>query len=459
MKQFVGRANELRILEYEFARPSSFILITGRRRIGKTALIGQFIRDKHAIYYFAGRQTSAMMLREFSECVAKTTGEEGTYFDSWRSAFSHIGGTGEKTVLAIDEFQNMLYAEPTITDTLQDLWDRTLSKRNIMLILCGSHMSVMSALANDYESPLYGRFTKKMVLKALRFNDICGSDFTDSVKRYSVHGGIPAYLDALGEGDLRDCVRTNVMYPGSILYSDPSRLLLDEVREPALYSSILKAVATGHHKLGDIASSVERPATSLTRPLTRLTEVGILRRDIPVTEPHPEMSRRGQYVFSDYSMKFFFGFVAPYSSWLELDEYDGAMAHYDAHFVDEHAAFVFEEVCRRSVAEMTDAIGFIPMRTGRYWGHKDIEIDVLAVNPEKKKAFAAECKFRRNKPVGLHELNSLVGKCENIPELEKYEMKYGLFSVSGFEENLRSTDTVLVDKGKVLNERTTGHMP
>lgn len=452
---FLGRESELAVLEREYINDSSFVLLTGRRRIGKTRLIREFIKNKDSLYFFAGRENDHMMLKSFSDTVSRYLGIS-VEFTTWAGAFESLVNTGRKVVVAIDEFQNMVYSDVSIISSLQHIWDSILFDSRIMLIVCGSHVSVMNGLADDYEGPLYGRFTRHMTLGPLPFDAVRGDDYVESVRSYAIHGGVPKYMESLGDGDLEESMLNNILDSSSMLFDDPLVSMSDEVRDPAGYMSILMAISCGNHRITDISSALKVPVTSLARPLDNLISMRLVRRDIPVTEQEGR-SRRGLYVFADNFTAFWFSFVNPFMSALQIGEKDGAMEYWRAHFSEHHASFVFEEICRRSAYRMADVLGFTPIKVGRYWD-KNVEADVVALDTDGKKAFVAECKFRSSKPVGMHELSALETKCKDIKALKDYEIVFGLFSVTGFEDSLYETDTILIDKGKIVNNSGTGRV-
>lgn len=443
---FIGRKNELEVLEDEYSKKNSFILMTGRRRVGKTRLLKEFMRGKDALYFYCNKVNTRAMLDDLSTSISDYSGRMFGEFRNWKDAFSAFSECkGGKKLLVMDEFQNMIYADKDAVAYLQDIWDNILSQKDIMLILCGSHISVMDSLAKDYRSPLYGRFTRHMRITQLQFEDIRDDDFIGSLERYAIHGGVPRYMELLREGDLETAVKKDVMSPSAMMFDDILYILNDELRDPAGYLSIMRSIARGNHKLSDIASNLQIPATSLTRPLERLMEMGFVRRDVPITED-PERSRNSLYVFDDNYSAFFFEFVNPFRSSLEMMDSQGAIEYWEKHFSEHLVAFVFEEVCRKSVYRMSDDIGFVPRRVGRYWD-RNCEIDVMALDTDSKKAFVAECKYRVRAPMDGSDLNHLITKTESIKELHGYEITYGLFSVSGFSDSLYDQDVILIDKG------------
>lgn len=448
---FIGRTRELEILEDEYSNPQSFVLMTGRRRVGKTRLIKEFIRNKDALYFYCNKVNTRSILDELSASIAQYSDRTYGEFRDWKEAFSAFAHCKDgKKLLVIDEFQNMIYADKDIIAYMQDILDNTLSGEEVMVILCGSHISIMDNLAKDYKSPLYGRFTRHMRISQLPFHVLKDDDYIGSLERYAVHGGVPKYMELLRDGDLENAIRKDVMSPSAMMFDDIMFILNDELREPASYMSIMKSIAHGNHKISDIASNLQIPVTSLVKPLDRLMEMGFIRRDVPINED-PERSRNGLYVFDDNYSAFYFEFVGPFRSSLELDDTDGAMEYWKKHFSEHLVAFVFEEECRRSVYRMSKDIGFIPRKVGRYWD-KHCEIDVVALDTDSKKAFVAECKYHRKEPMGPSDLNRLMAKAESVKELHGYDIGYGLFSVSGFTDPLFDRDVLLVNKGVVVND-------
>ena len=445
---FIGRRSEMETLEREFARGSSFVLITGRRRVGKTRLIGEFIAGKDAIYYLATQQTERLAMSDFSALLSRRIGRTYGEFRDWRDALSAFAESGMR-ILVLDEFQ-YLCRDPAFASLLQESWDAVLSKKDIMLIVCGSHMTTMESLG-DRDSPLYGRFTRRMVVQPLPFRDVSeGRDFRQAVEEYSVLGGVPRYMELFDDVPLRENVLRNVMDPTSPMHRDPEVLLGGEVANPVSYMSIMKAVAAGNRRISDISSAVEVPSTTINAYLQKLIDIRMLRRDVPVTDNDPSRSRNGLYSIEDLYTSFWFRFVYPYASDLEMGHPEWAMSEFDSHFIERHVSFVFERICRESVWDLAKEIGFRPVRVGGYWDRIS-EIDVMAIDPDGKRAFAAECKYRSNRPVDYHVLNELRAKCASVKKLEGYEIIYGLFSVSGFDDRLMGEPGILlVDCGKVV---------
>ena len=446
---FIGRREELEILENEYARGSSFTVVYGRRRVGKTTLVHRFVQDRDALYFLATEESVRANLDRFSSMVSGRLGFEGMRFNGWYEAFDAATRNG-KIVIVIDEFPYLALSDASIPSQFQNIWDSLLKDRNVMLILCGSFKGMMERYVLNRSSPLYGRRTAALKVRPLEYAVIRDAfpekDSRQLVMEYAVHGGVPRYMELLDRPDLRSSISSYIANRNGVLYEEPLFLLNGEVRNPISYVTIMNCIAKGNVQVKDIAGRVEVPSNTVMPYIDSLVEMGFLERSVPPTEPNPERSRKGVYGFADLFTGFWFRFVYPYRAEIESGHSDEAMRCFDEHFIDAYASFVFEKVCRQLTWEMKDAIGIRFTRVGQT-GNPD-QIDVVAVDPERKEAFAAECKFV-GRPVALNVLNDLREKCSRCRELKGYTLKLGVFSVSGFDANLREeakrSDVLLID--------------
>ena len=164
---FIGRKSELGRLKKEYSRDSSFVVVYGRRRVGKTTLIKEFISDKKALYFLAGEETDRQNLDRFTDKLKDFTGHavlEGARYEHWRNAFKAFAETypDEKKVLIIDVFQYLVSGNPAFPSIFQQVWDEILADKNVMVILCGSLISMMTSQVLSHSSPLYGRRTAQI---------------------------------------------------------------------------------------------------------------------------------------------------------------------------------------------------------------------------------------------------------------------------------------------------------
>ncbi len=445
---FIGRHRELADLQSQYESNHAFVVVYGRRRIGKTALIQEFIKNKNALYFLATEESEAQSLARFSKSLgafANNSALADMRFGDWLKAFSFFAEMRpeQKKVLVIDEFQYLVNTNSAFTSVFQKAWDEILSKRDIMVVICGSYINMMTQQVLSEKSPLYGRRTAQIRLAPLDFKDIReyyrGKSFSDVVELYAVTGGVPKYLELFDNGrPLMRNVTDIVLNKNGFLYEEPAFLLNKEVREPVGYFSIMQAVAQEKHKTTEIAAALEIPTNRLSPYLDTLQGLFLLDKKVPATEKYPEKSRKGLYFIRDVFMRFWFKFVFPYKGELEFGNVDFVLEKLNKNFIDNHVAFVFEEICRQYFIDLcrNKKIDFVPSRVGAWWD-KNSEIDLVAVDESHKRIFAAECKFyNQGKPVDAGVYGRLKEKCA-APDFKNHELMYGLFSKSGFDEQLR----------------------
>ena len=451
--KFIGRQIELAKLNSEYNRDSSFVVIYGRRRVGKTTLIKEFLKKKTAFYFLATEELESQSMKRLAGVVARTTQNsllQKATFTDWLDLFQIIADykPEEKKVLVIDEFPYLVKTNPAFPSVLQNAWDEMLKDSNVMLILSGSLIGMMQKHALSYDSPLYGRRTAQMRLAPLPFTDIYAVQdlpFDKAVEQYAVTGGVPKYLEFFEDNrDLEEQLKDTVLSKSGFLYEEPYFLLKSESMTAVNYFSIIKAIADGNHKLGKIAGALGQETSALTPYLSTLADLGFIEKRTPITEKNPEKSRKGLYFISDYFIRFWFHYVYPYKGELELDNMQIVLDEIEKDFIEKFAAFAYEDICRDIFANLcrSEAISFVPSRIGSYWQNDfdgDTEIDVMAVDHQNKRIFTGECKYHI-KPVDAPVYFALKEKVANAGEIRKvfpgYDVIYGVFSKSGFTQRM-----------------------
>lgn len=446
MERFVDRGLEIRTLEKEYAKKeASLVIVYGRRRVGKTALLSEFIKGKNGMYFLATQEAEAINRNAFREKTAEFTGNEflaEASVDRWETIFKAFASRAwdEKPVLIIDEFQYLGKANPAFPSVFQKIWDEILMKCSIMVVLCGSLVSMMVSQTLSYNSPLYGRRTAQIRLGQIPFRYY--GDFFDGlsrkeqIERYAVTGGVPKYIRSFaGCEDIFTGITENILDRTGYLYEEPHFLLQQEVAEVGSYFSILRAIAFGRTKLSDIASFMETKATDLTRNLKTLIELDLVQREVPVTEENPEKSKKGLYRIKDYYIRFWFTMIYPNQGDIEQGNITFVIDKIKKSFVRSHAAFVYEDVCREELATRED----IPChfsKIGRYWD-KNTEIDIVALNEEESVILFGECKYWSG-CVDVDTFYQLQEKARQVPwHKDKRREIYCLFSMGGFSPRLR----------------------
>ena len=471
--EFIGRRKELEVLEQEYQRPGGFVVLYGRRRVGKTTLIKEFIKGKTAIYFLATEEVESQSMKRLAGVISRATGNptlNRVAFSDWLDLFQEVTRyrPEEKKVLVLDEFPYLVKTNPAFPSILQNAWDEFLKDSNVMLILCGSLIGMMRKHALSYDSPLYGRRTAQIRLSALTFTDIHAAQpqpFERAVAQYAVTGGVPKYLEFFPpDGDLLTQIRHVILSKNGFLYEEPNFLLKDEVQSATNYFSIIRVIADGNHKLGRLAGALGLESSALTPYLSTLIELGFLVKDTPITEKNPEKSRKGLYFIADNFVRFWFRYVYPYKGELELDNQQIVLDELEKDFVQKFVAFAYEDVCKDIFASLcrTGELDFTPSRIGSYWlndVNSDTQIDVMAVDHQRKRLFAGECKYH-SKPVDAPVCYALEEKVKQSAELQaafpSYQVIYGLFSKSGFTQRMMEqaqgrSDILLIQEDHILS--------
>lgn len=449
LTQFIDRAEELQTLENEYQRPgSALVILYGRRRVGKTTLITEFIKDKPALFFLASEEPETQNRTLFRQKAAEFTGNpllEQANITSWDIIFQTIIHTSfsQKPVIVIDEFQYLGKVNPAFPSIFQRIWEEILKEKSIMVILCGSLISMMESQTLAYSSPLYGRRTAQIRLKQIPFryyNQFFTDNTPDLIERYAVTGGVPKYIELFSDAtDIYDGIARHILNRSGYLYDEPYFLLQQEVSEVGSYFAILKTIASGNHKLSDIAKVLEIKQTNLTKYLKTLIDLDILEREIPITEENPEKSKKGLYQIKDNYIRFWFAFIYPNRNFIETGNSTFVMNKIRNHIVEHHIAFVYEDICREAMWELNakDFWPFYFSKVGRYW-NTTTEIDIVALDPDDKNIIFGECKYWKE-PVGINILSALKEKTQQVDWNKGARTEwFVLFSKAGFTEELQA---------------------
>ena len=419
---FYNRFDELKTLEKEYAKKTaSFTVIYGRRRVGKTALIQQYIKDKPYLFIYATEANFLIQLESIKPELLKLIDKpylKDIKLESFEQLFSLLCEYDfkKRLVLVIDEYQNLCKIDKSFSSTLQKIWDMNLKEKNLHLILSGSVISMMHSEVLDYSAPLYGRRTSNIHLKPLYFKYIStflpSLTFEDRLNVFASFGTIPKYLEIYDDSkNFRENLKENILNKNSFLYSEGYFLLKQELTELTTYFSILEIISKGDTKVGNIASKLQVPSTHLSRYLSKLIDLDILTKEVPITEKNPLKSKRGRYKFKDKFLNFWFYYVYKNLNQLEISQIDSILDEIDTNFNDRFVSFAFEEFVMEDLKlDPKKYINFIPTKIGRWWNNHD-EIDIVAFN-DNHIAFI-ECKWQNQ--VNKEEVkNKLIQKAKDL---------------------------------------------
>jgi len=473
---FIGRENELKFLNNCYkSENAEFVVLYGRRRVGKTETLTEFCKGKPNVFYSCREYTPEKQLAEFSEALLSGKPEMKMYTDSfsdWNRAFSFIGEMegNEKTVVVIDEFPYMCKNNPSIPSILQIVWDTILKNKNIMLVICGSSMSFIEKELLSEKNPLYGRTTGIYKMLPMPYYDAIKflPDFSneDKLIAYSILGGIPHYLKQFdSKKTLKDNIIEKILTKGTVLYSEVEFLLRQELRETAVYNTVIEAIALGNTAFNEILNKTGIEKSKLSVYLKNLIELGIVEREFAALSSVKERSSssKGLYNLTDNYFRFWYAYGYSNLSELEMDDALGVWEDYIEKSLHQFASRTFEKVCIEYLYALNKQrkLPFRFSKIGRWWGSVSkmengikrtfsTEIDIMAADKDEKKYIVGECKFRTE----LFD-NGELRKFRDKMELSG-ETYYYLFSLSGFtdaviEVSKNNQNLFIIDSSKIVN--------
>lgn len=427
---FVAREHELQVLEKLFTSDSfEMVVLYGRRRVGKTALIDEFVKDKRVLYFTAIQQSAKMNLEDFSRAALSFFGmpDSTPSFGGWSDALSFVAEraaqTDERMVFVFDEFPYAAAAEPALPSMLQIAIDHGFLATKVTMILSGSNEGFMENDVLGRKSPLYGRRTAQIRLLPFDYADaekfLTNTSPQELVQYYATFGGTPYYLARIQEADGFESNVLRLMFDNlGVLREEPMMLLRQELREPASYYSILQSIAGGNSSPKLIAEHAGVGSDSIGAYLKTLVDLRLIERKVPFGED-PSKSRKGMYVVSDPFFAYWFRFVGRNMSILDgniSEEVTSRLAFGPA--FDTYVGQQFETICLQWLIR-NSAMGnlpFVATQFGKWWGndpiaHEQTDIDVIAADSLDKTILFGECKWRNsfNETEAIEKLHQRAG--------------------------------------------------
>ena len=442
---FIDRAPELRFLNQAYeAKSAQLLILYGRRRVGKTALLREFAKSKPAVYYMATRLPDALQLKELGEVVGAFFSDpllQENGFREWRQVLLYLGRRKESFLFLLDEFPYLVEANPALASLWQKGWDEGLSDSGAKVVLSGSSMAMMERETLAHHSPLYGRRTGQLKLEPFLFREarkfFPRYDLENQIRAYAILGGIPYYLSRFDDGvPLLENVRQQIFSRGAILREEVEFLLREELQEPRVYFAILQALAQGKRKPAEIANATGLAHGTLSKYLSVLQSLGLVTREVPATESAPEKSKKGLYAVADPFVRFWFRYVLAQRNLLEMDQTAKA-AQAVAQGLDDFTAPIYETICRDEVNHglLHDA-GKTVWSNARRWWDRTHEVDLLAFSEDRRRVLLGECKWTR-KPAGVDILENLEAAFPAVGvSAEGHKPVFAIFSRAGFTPRL-----------------------
>jgi len=440
--KFVDREDELESLKrLHESRRAEFVVVYGRRRMGKTALIKEFTKERKHFYFLAKQQDMALEFERFKEGFARRF----NIFlggKNWEELFEEITEKiREKLVLVIDEFPYWIARDEGILSEFQYIWDEILSEKDVMVVLLGSYVSVMEQKVMGYKSPLYGRRTAQMEIKQLPLRSLAeffpGYGTEDLIRVYGMLDTIPYYLTQFdGSVELWRNVRETFLNPSSPLHMDAEILLSAELREYNTYFNIIKAILDGATKMNEISGRARVDITNISKYLRVLEGMKLIRKVKPLTASPKE--KNYLYELEDNYLRFWLTYVYPFRE--DIEEHPEEHLESVKRDYPRYMGRIFERLVEKSARELT---GF--PQSGRWW-YKDTEIDLLALGD--KEVLFGECKWQSNVDADMV-LGELKAKSELV-RIEGREKRYAIFAISFKERSGECMCFDLRDIGRIF---------
>ncbi|MBQ3834751.1 MAG: ATP-binding protein, partial [Elusimicrobia bacterium] len=373
---FYCRQRELKEMNRLYNRGNfECIIIYGRRRIGKTALINEFCKDKKTIFFSAINASSQENLENLSKEIYSAENENidnVPIYQNFDAALDKIGTIGkkERLVFVIDEYPYLAKSEESFSSRLQHIIDHKWQDSKIFLILCGSSMNFMENQVLGYESPLYGRRTAQFKIQPLNYKEITEFNKNLNIEQqaliYGITGGIPHYINKLDiHKSIDDALLNNFFNSSSYLFEEPENLLKQELREPAVYNSIITAIANGYSHLNEIATKIGQETGLCLKYIKILINLGIIKKENPITEIS---GKKSIYVIEDNFFRFWYKFVPKNITVINSNKIALVYKQSIKQFLSEYMGLIFEKMCKEYLLYYAKNLPINLIDIGQWWG-------------------------------------------------------------------------------------------
>ena len=452
--KFVDRIDEAARLKDALAREkSSLVVMYGRRRLGKSTLIKRVLSEND-VYFLADRSEGQHQRALLAKVIAQVFPDfEKLSYPDLESMFRAVNYRTDKCfTLCLDEFPYLVEQSPELPSVLQKLVDEKQLKYN--LVLCGSSQNMMYGLFLDSTAPLYGRADEIMRLTPIRLpyiQEALNLNAMNAIEEYAVWGGVPRYWE-LRENriSLDDAMWHNILSVNGALYEEPIKLFQDDVKDIVKTSTIMSYIGTGANRLSEIAARCNEPATNLSRPLKKLVDLGFLEKDVPFGIDEKN-AKKSLYKIADPFMAFYYKFVVPNRSFIELGRRLPIEQALTTHF-SEYVSMQWEKLCRDAVTGNL-VNGVVYGQAKRWWGSvlnedkkpEQVEFDVMAESLDKKSLLVGECKWTTQEN-GNQLTAELLRKANLLPFAKNYTIVPVLFlknAPKGDSENVMLPEDVV----------------
>ena len=443
---FIGREKEIALLKETYDKPDfQMTVLYGRRRIGKSKLITEFIKGKRASYYVASKTSLEDNVRKWGQQFIEDMAPEltGVEFNDLENFFRFVGNfcRDERMILAIDEIPYIAETDASFLSRFQVAIDTILAAGNVYLIISGSAISFMEKEILSEKSPIFGRRTNQIFLKPFDYLDsakfVPGYTYEEKAIVYGVTGGVAKYLTLFDDMlTLDQNLIKHYFTTSGYLYEEPYNLLMQEFRTVNTYNSVIEACSNGANKVNEIADKTHESTATLSYILKNLMTIGVISKVLALTDE--KNKKKVSYEITDGMYRFWYRFVPMARAAIEMDRGEIYYNKYVKGKLHEFMGEIFEYMCRYYTLSkgLEGELNCLVTNTGKWWGpghdRKPTDIDVVGIDNIMNQAVLGECKFK-NEPVDKAVYDSLMAR-KGLIDRKYTEVQYLFFSLSGYSE-------------------------
>jgi AAA+ ATPase superfamily predicted ATPase len=448
---FIGRKDELKVLEDTYKKPGfQMTVIYGRRRIGKSRLIAEFIKDKNSSYYMASQSSLEDNVKKWGRQFVEDVVPElsGVEFNDLENFFKFVGNycRNERLIMAIDEIPYIAETDASFLSRFQIAIDTILATGNVYLIISGSAISFMEKEVLSEKSPIFGRRTNQIFLKPFDYLDsgkfVPHYSVEEKAIVYGVTGGVAKYLTLFDDTLTLDRnLIENYFTTSGYLYEEPHNLLMQEFRTVNTYNSVIEACSNGANKVNEISDKTHESTATLSYVLKNLMTVGVISKIHAIT--NEKNKKKVNYEITDGMYRFWYRFVPMAKAAIEMGRGEIYYNKYVKGKLHEYMGEIFEYMCRHYILlkGLDGELNCLVTNTGKWWGQghdrKPTDIDVVGIDNRNNQAVLGECKFK-NEPIDKAVYEALIDR-KGLIDKKYDEVQYIFFSLSGFTEWVKET--------------------
>lgn len=440
--KFYNRKNELDVLNSTYNQIDSsgkMLVITGRRRVGKTLLSLEFIKDKPRLYLFVSKKSELLLCKEFLKQIQQqftlpVIGELNTF----KEVFALLLEISKQQpfILVVDEFQEFQNINSSVFSELQMLWDLNKSTSKIQVIFMGSVYSLMHKIFEGAKEPLFGRADYLLHLHPFSPSEIYCilKDYKEATVEtlfnyYIYTGGIPKYIDILVSNNIftEQGIIDFMLSPISPFLNEGKEVLIEEFgKNYAIYFSILELISVGKTSRSELESILQKDIGGYLERLD--SDYGVLSKFNPITaKPNARLQK---YHIKDNFLRFWFRFIYRNRTAVETQNFD-YIKQIIKRDIKTYKGKMLEKLFYDLFAESRQF-----NKIGSYWNRRGTdEIDLIGINDLEKKMVVSEIKLNKDK-ISLEKLKHKAAVL--VGSFGAYDIQYKALSLSDIVEYIRT---------------------